>query len=221
LQFSRSPSSFLIDDNPEDLLTEEGREEAGENYAALPTPAAAGAPAADRAEKEGEMEAVDSVGGSEALPEEAAQIVRLVGSKTFLLQDGVWLDTAFDPSRMETVKVGFGSDEYFDLLAVRPEWGAYFALGERVIFVGEGTAYEVVEGGGGPVEIPPTHVPEPTKPVPENPVPDSGQDQPTATPVAGSEGSNIAPANIPCASAIVFAVAIAALFALAGMALRR
>jgi len=212
-------TSFLIDE--EDILTEEGRDEAKDNYAATPAPAAVGAPAAERAEKEGGLYDSDSVGGGEVLPEEAAQVVRLVGSKTFLLQDGVWTDTAFDPSKMTTVKVGFGSDEYFDLLAARPEWGAYFALGERVILVAEGVAYEVVEGEGGPVEIPPTHVPDPTEPALDDLAPEPVQpDQPAATPAAGSEESNVAPSNTLCVGAIV-AVAIAALLALVKLVLWR
>jgi Ca-activated chloride channel family protein len=211
-------TSFLIDED--DILTEEGRDEAGEAMrTATPAPAV-GAPAAERAEKEGDLYDSESVGGGEALPEEAAQVVRLVGSKTFLLQGGVWIDTAFDPSKMTTVKVGFGSDEYFDLLAARPEWGAYFALGARVILVAEGVAYEVVESRGGPVDIPPTHIPEPTHPVPDNPVPDSGQDQPTAMPAAGGEESGIAPSHTLCAGAIVIAVLMATFLVLVG-ALRR
>jgi Ca-activated chloride channel family protein len=207
-------TSFLIDED--DILTEEGRDDAKNDYAATPAPAAVGAPAAERADEEGGLYDADSVGGGEALPEEAAQVVRLVGSKTFLLQDGVWLDTTFDPSRMETVKVGFGTDAYFDLLAARPEWGAYFALGSRVILVAEGTAYEIVEDGGEPVEIPPTHTPDPTKPVPDNPVPDSGKDQPTVTPITENEESDIAPGNTLCVGAIVIAVLTAALLALVG-----
>jgi Ca-activated chloride channel family protein len=134
-------TSFLIEED--DILTEEGRDEAGDKYAAMPTPAAVGAPAAERADDEGRLEGAESV-NSEALPEDAAQVVQMVGAKTFLLQDGVWIDTTFDPSKMDTIKVGFGTDDYFDLLAARPEWGIYFALGERVIFVAEGGAYEVV-----------------------------------------------------------------------------
>ncbi|MBN1977950.1 MAG: VWA domain-containing protein [Anaerolineae bacterium] len=195
-------TSFLIDED--DILTEEGRDEAKDDYAATPAPQAVGAPAADRAEKEGDLYDSESVGGGEALPEEAAQVVRLVGSKTFLLRDGVWIDTAFDPSKMTTVKVDFGSDGYFDLLAARPEWGAYFALGSRVVFIAEGTAYEIVEAGGGPVEIPPTHAPDPTRSAPDNPTPDSGQDQPTTTPLAGSGKSTTAPSRATlCAGAIV------------------
>jgi Ca-activated chloride channel family protein len=208
-------TSFLIDED--DILTEEGRDDAEkEMWMATPAPAV-GAPAAERADEEGGLYDADSVSGGEALPEEAAQVVRLVGSKTFLLQDGVWIDTTFDPSRMETVKVGFGTDDYFDLVTARPEWGTYFALGSRVILVAEGIAYEIVEDGGGPVEIPPTHAPDPTKSVPENPVPDSGQDQPTGTPAAGSEKSETVPGNTLCVGAIVIAVAVATLLVLVGV----
>ncbi len=145
-------TSFLIDED--DILTEEGRDEAGEHLWAMPTPAPSGAVGLDMADQQGRMSQAESLGGN-VLPEEAAQVLRAAGEKTFLLQDGVWTDTQFDPSQMTTVHVGFGGDSYFELLAARPEWGAYFALGERVIFVAEGTAYEVVEGEGGAVDVPP------------------------------------------------------------------
>jgi len=213
-------TSFLIDED--DILTEEGRDDAGKAMrTATPAPAV-GAPAAERADEEGGLYDADSVGGGGALPEEAAQVVRLVGSKTFLLQGGVWIDTTFDPSRMETVEVGFGTQEYFDLLAARPEWGAYFALGERVILVAEGVAYEVVEGEGGPVEIPPTRAPDAIEPTPDNLAPEPVQpDQSTTAPTAGNEESNVAPSSTLCAGAIVVAVAIAALLAPIGLALWR
>jgi hypothetical protein len=85
-----------------------------------------------------------------------------VGSKTFFLREGVWTDAEFDPERMTPVRVQFGSDAYFDLLAARPEWGPYLALGDRVVFVAEGTAYEVTAEEAGPVVIPPTRPPTPT-----------------------------------------------------------
>ena len=55
---------------------------------------------------------------------------------------------------MEAVPVGFGSEAYFDLLAARPEWGRYFALGSHVIVVLEGTAYEIREGDAPSVDVP-------------------------------------------------------------------
>jgi hypothetical protein len=134
-----------------------------------------------------------------------------------LLQAGVWTDTAFDPSRMSTTPVGFGSDDYFNLLAARPEWGDYLALGSRVIFVAEGTAYEVVEGETGPVELPATRTPEVEPPTVEpsqadQPTAEPSQpSQPTATPVTGGEAASTGPGGGLCAGAAAMAtIALAA-----------
>jgi Ca-activated chloride channel family protein len=80
--------------------------------------------------------------------------IKYAGDKTFILHEGIWTDTAFDPDKMETVPVSFGSDDYFALVATRPEWGRYFAIGEHVIVVLEGTAYEVREGDAPALELP-------------------------------------------------------------------
>ncbi len=80
--------------------------------------------------------------------------VRYVGDKTFILHQGVWTDTTFDPDKMRPVAVSFGSDDYFALIAARPDWGRYFALGDHVIVVLEGTAYEVRQGEAPPVKLP-------------------------------------------------------------------
>ena len=70
----------------------------------------------------------------------------MVGSRAFVNQDGVWIETTFDPSTMTTVKVQFGSDDYFALLAAHPELAEAFALGEQVIAFANGTAFEVTAG---------------------------------------------------------------------------
>jgi hypothetical protein len=44
---------------------------------------------------------------------------------------------------MTTQKVAFLSDEYFALLDAHPELTDYFAIGDKVIVVLDGTAYEV------------------------------------------------------------------------------
>ncbi|HEY48283.1 MAG TPA: VWA domain-containing protein [Anaerolineae bacterium] len=92
-----------------------------------------------------------------AISGDAANIVRLAGSKTFRLVDGVWIDTAFDPDAMITVKVPFLSADYFELADARSEFGAAFALGERVIVLVGDTAYEVVGDAdtGDPITVPP------------------------------------------------------------------
>jgi hypothetical protein len=45
---------------------------------------------------------------------------------------------------MTTNKVTFLSEEYFELLEEHPELSDYFALGDHVIVVIDGTAWEVV-----------------------------------------------------------------------------
>jgi Ca-activated chloride channel family protein len=88
----------------------------------------------------------------------AADIVRLAGAKTYRLVNGVWIDTSYDPDTMTTVKVPFLSDDYFELADARSEFGAAFALGERVIILVGDTAYEVVGDTetGDPITVPPT-----------------------------------------------------------------
>jgi Ca-activated chloride channel family protein len=144
-------TSFLVED--EDILTEAGRERAAHDYMATPAPAVSGAPAVELAEEEAKMReagaafAPASVGGE--LPgEKATPVVQHVGPKAFVLQNGAWVDTAFDTGTGETERIPFGSSAYFDLLASQPSWGKIMALGDRVIFVPDSgtdpTAYEIV-----------------------------------------------------------------------------
>ena len=72
-----------------------------------------------------------------------SEVMKNVGSKTFLWRNDTWIDTTFDRS-MKTKKVAFLGEEYFDLISQVPVLGSYFALGERVIVVHEGQAYETV-----------------------------------------------------------------------------
>jgi len=83
----------------------------------------------------------------------AEEIIRLVGDKTFVWRDGAWVDTAYDPDRYTLIQVGFASDDYFSLVAEAPALGDYFALGERVIVVYGGQAFEVVEGDAPPIDV--------------------------------------------------------------------
>jgi hypothetical protein len=92
----------------------------------------------------------------------SADVVRLVGSKTFSLIDGIWMDTSYDPEAMTTLRVPFLSDDYFTLADSRSELGDAFALGQNVIIVVEGTAYEVVgaEDSGDRIVVPEAQVEE-------------------------------------------------------------
>jgi len=70
--------------------------------------------------------------------------IQSVNGKTFILQGEVWTDTTFDPDTMETVKIEFLSDDYFNLLLEFPELAEFFAVGEQVIVLWEGVAYESI-----------------------------------------------------------------------------
>lgn len=74
--------------------------------------------------------------------------VKYIDDKTFFYQNGMWIDTAFEPGSMDILKIGFGSQVYFDLIAARPSWGKYLALGDHLIFVAGDMVYEIVEGEG-------------------------------------------------------------------------
>ena len=153
-------TSFLIEED--DILSQTARDAAASEIAAEAEDLRASSSGADavgaadafanlaQAEAPAPMLALPTMtaGGEmdeEAIAQAAAQNpIRTVGDKTFIQQNGVWTDTTFDPDTMETQQVVFLSDEYFGLLDGNPAFGEYFALGDRVIVVVDGTAYEVV-----------------------------------------------------------------------------
>ena len=141
-------TSFLVEEE-HDIFTHEGREEAAQEMwaqaTAVPAPAA-GAEAVQDAENR------EALRSTEKAADNTEQI-KYARDKVFVLRDGVWTDTTYDSS-METVRVGFGSDDYFALIAAQPEWGYYFSVGQEVILVLDGTTYQVTEGDFPPIDIP-------------------------------------------------------------------
>ncbi len=92
-------------------------------------------------------------------------LIRVVGTRTFILQEQTWVDTVYDPQRMSAQPVVFLSEDYFNLSRSRPDIAAALALGSQVIVVVDGQAYEVVleDGVQAPVKLPeplPTAQPE-------------------------------------------------------------
>jgi Ca-activated chloride channel family protein len=67
------------------------------------------------------------------------------GDKTFFYRGGVWVDSDYDPEQGDAQEVPFASAAYFDLLNQWPEAGQYLALGEQIILVLGGQAYEIVD----------------------------------------------------------------------------
>jgi Ca-activated chloride channel family protein len=141
-------TSFLVEEE-QDIFTPEGRDEAAQEMwmesTAVPAPAS-GASAVEDAENR------EALRSSEKAADSTEQI-KYARDKVFVLRDGIWNDTTYDGS-MDTVKIGFGSEDYFDLIAANPEWGFYFSVGQEVIVVLDGTAYQVSEGEFAPIDIP-------------------------------------------------------------------
>jgi hypothetical protein len=181
------------------------------NQAATAAPApASGAAAVDKAVEQ------SALGGAEvpvAPAGEAANVVQTVGSRTFLLSDGVWIDTAFDTAKMKATPVQFASADYFNLLAARPELAAPLALGPRVIaFANDGAAYEVTTKAAPPLSAPPTYTPA----VPAATVPATRAAAPTVgvTPPDGPLPTQYFPTPTrggggPCASALIVPALVA------------
>ena len=161
-------TSFLIEED--DILSQLGRERANDEFAGeaqnLAT-TSTGASAVDAADTslalaDAEAPAEPSAGFFVQTEEEKAEFdgddrtgrfddnrqqinpIQTVGDKTFILQGDIWTDTTFEPDTMETEEIVFLSDAYFDLMTEIPEMGDYFSVGEQVIVVVDGTAYEVV-----------------------------------------------------------------------------
>jgi len=185
---------------------------AGSVYQGLATATAApayGESAVRKAADQGNMAGAEAP----AAPQDsAASVVRIVGARTFVWADGVWIDTAFDPDSMSTVKVAFLSSDYLALSAARPELGAAFALGPRVIAISEGVAYEVVEVGTPttPVVLPPTYTPRPALPAFPTPTFSSTPSAAETQTLPSSRG----PLGIPCLSGLFPLLAFLGLTAL-------
>jgi Ca-activated chloride channel family protein len=152
-------TSYLITE--EDILTEEGRgAAAGEEFLRLqaaPEASGSGGGAVSAAQDQGQLQSAEVAA---APAEDFANVVKIVGNRTFLYVEGAWIDTTYDPSQMTTTPVQFGSEDYFALVGAQPDLGAAFALGPRVIVLSDGVPYEVVFDEAAPIDIPATETPE-------------------------------------------------------------
>ncbi len=150
-------TSFLIDER-KDVFTPQGRTGAAQELQKSFAPSLmpdTGAAAVQQSQLQNQLRR------AETAPTTSAGQIKSVGDKTFILRNDVWTDTQFDPSKMMTTKIEFGSDAYFALLDPKglrdPSGlvGKYLALGSRVIVVLNGAAYEIVDNGGGSTQTSP------------------------------------------------------------------
>ncbi len=131
-------TSFLVDER-QDILTDYGRETlaAGSRLAAPMGMPVTGAEAVADSQVQSSLSQSERGGGSQVAE------IKVVANKTFVLRDGIWTDTTYDPQEMRVTPVRFGSETYFALLANQAEWGKYLAVGDRTIVVLDGIAYEI------------------------------------------------------------------------------
>ncbi len=157
-------TSFLIDER-KDVLTESGRGGAAQDLSrslapsALPT---SGAAAVQQSKEQNQLRGANvappAATYAPAAPQPGtpgssstttlATPIQYVGDKTFLLRNGVWTDTSYDPSRMTTRKIEFNSDAYY-VLILNADLSKYLALGPRVVVVVNGAGYEITDNGTG------------------------------------------------------------------------
>lgn len=162
-------TSFLITED--DIFTQSGqdrvRQEAEANFGEFDD-AVSGASAVDAAEESRDLSSADTAASPPmALPtaptdfdgdgeialgddegyfdgNESREPVRIVSDRTFLWRDNTWIDTLYNADEMDPTQIVFLSDEYFELLDQDDRVAEFYALGEHVLFVLDGQAYEIV-----------------------------------------------------------------------------
>jgi hypothetical protein len=79
--------------------------------------------------------------------EKYSQGSRFVGGKNFFQNGSQWVDTAVQrmANATSSVRLQFGSPEYFEFIAKNPAAAPWLALGGNVRFVLKDTIYEVYE----------------------------------------------------------------------------
>lgn len=209
-------TSYLIEE--EDIFTQGARQIIVEEEMADAAPApVTGAEAVEEAAAAGEMAAAEAPlaspvpgGESEGAIDAGHQPApRLVGSKTFVHRDGVWIDTAYDADRQTPEQVGFAGDSYFELLDAVPELGEYLALGPRVLVVHNGVAYEIVEGEGDTTITVPSTAAARTEPA--TAATGNGPDN-AETPQSTDDVSRSTRGSLPCAAALMIPLLLGAGF---------
>jgi Ca-activated chloride channel family protein len=77
---------------------------------------------------------------------EYAQQSQFVAGKSFFLNGQQWIDSAVQKQpNAKRMRIQFGSAEYFDLLAQKPQVSRWLALGQKVQFVLGDTVYDIYE----------------------------------------------------------------------------
>lgn len=156
-------TTFLVDEG-DDIFAPADSEQLSRQTA----PSASGEAAVEEAEMAADMAASERVGAPvPAQGSEGAPLLRAVGAKSFVWQDGRWMDTQAQPGS-DAIQVPFASPDYFNLALRSPDVARYLSLGTPMVLVLEGRHYEITAADETPVvtpfptpETPPTPTLEP------------------------------------------------------------
>ncbi|GAB4470211.1 MAG: VIT domain-containing protein [Anaerolineales bacterium] len=136
-------TSYLVSEESPLAGSEQARigNEQWQSYQKAPLMETSGMGAVHQAADQGALSVAEA---PPAIDSEYQQKIKILAGRTFVYSKEVWVDTAFDPEKMTTQAVAFLSPDYFRLLDAYPSLGAAFSLGEQVIVLANGVAYEVV-----------------------------------------------------------------------------
>ncbi len=74
----------------------------------------------------------------------AGESLRRVGSKSFLMKNGFWVDTSYEPGKqLPQVELQSGSEALLKLVVADRDLASYAAIGKNVIFVYKGKVYRI------------------------------------------------------------------------------
>jgi Ca-activated chloride channel family protein len=144
-------TSFLVEEENLQIFSEEGRHSAADRVA--PGIAAVPAAGATAVKQSQQFYGFQQAEVAAPVASDVIEQLKVVGDRSFVMRDGVWTDSGYQEGA-DTTKIGFGSDDYYRVLAERSDWGPFFALGERVIFLSDGETFEITEGDFADVDVP-------------------------------------------------------------------
>jgi hypothetical protein len=74
------------------------------------------------------------------------QQTKFVSGRSFYQNGAQWIDAGIQKLKdAKRLRIQFNSQEYFDLIAQKPEARPWLALGQNVQFALNGTVYEIYE----------------------------------------------------------------------------
>ena len=99
---------------------------------------------ADAVQKAAGQGAMSQAEVAPMLSEESSQTVKYAGNRTYVLQDEIWVDTAYDPDQMKPQRIEFLSNQYYELIDQNPNLAVSLAVGKYVIVVDNGKVYQII-----------------------------------------------------------------------------